>query len=160
MDLIPLIDSVGEPGAALIGGVALGLVFGIAAQRSGFCTLSAVLDLTRGRDLGSLAVWLSGFGIAILGVQYLLEAGSLDVSETRFFATAQSLSGAVVGGLLFGTGMVLARGCGSRLLVLGASGNLRAVFSVAEIAIFGLATYSGVLQGQPVQVGIGHHRRS
>lgn len=145
MDLVPLIDLVGEPATLLIGGAVLGLLFGFAAQRSAFCTRSAVLDITRGRGLDSLAVWLAGLATAILGIQWLLLSGMIGVSDTRFFSTAQSLSGALVGGLLFGVGMILARGCVSRLLVLGASGNLRAVFSIFVIAVVGVATYSGAL---------------
>lgn len=145
MDLVPLIDALGEPQTALAGGLVLGLVFGFAAQRSGFCTRSAVLELTRRTGSGALAVWLAGLGLAILAVQYLLAGGQLDVTETRFFSTAQSLSGAVAGGLIFGVGMILARGCVSRLLVLGASGNLRALFSLAIVTIVGLATYDGWL---------------
>ena len=145
MDLVPLIDRVGEPGAALVGGLVLGLVFGIAAQRSAFCTRSAVLSVLHARDGRSLGTWLVGFAVAILGVQWLLYSGSLDVAETRFFSTAQSLSGAVIGGLVFGVGMILARGCVSRLLVLGASGNLRAIFSILIVALVGFATYAGFL---------------
>lgn len=143
MDLVPLIDLVGEPGAALVGGLVLGLIFGIAAQRSAFCTRSAVLSVLHARDGRSLTTWLAGFAVATLGVQWLLYSGSLDVAETRFFSTAQSLSGAVFGGLLFGVGMILARGCVSRLLVLGASGNLRALFSILIVALVGFATYAG-----------------
>ena len=153
MDLVPLIDRLGEPGTALAGGAVLGLVFGFFAQRSRFCTRSAVLDLTRGRDMTALATWAAGFAAAVLGVQALLALGLVGVTETRFFSTPQSLSGAIVGGLAFGVGMVLARGCVSRLLVLGASGNLRAVLSVLIIGLVGLATYSGVLV--PLRDGIG-----
>lgn len=153
MDLIPLIEAVGEPGAAIAGGAILGLIFGFFAQRSAFCTRSAVLDLTRGRDLKALATWAAGFAVAILGVQLLLSYGLIDVRETRFFSTAQSLSGALVGGLVFGVGMVLARGCVSRLLVLGASGNLRAIFSILVVGLFGYATYTGLLT--PLRDGIG-----
>lgn len=145
MDLVPLIDLVGEPQTALIGGLTLGLAFGIFAQRSRFCTRSAVLAALGESDLKPLATWAAGFAAAILAVQALLWGGFVDVAETRFFSTAQSLSGAIIGGLVFGIGMVLARGCVSRLLVLSASGNLRAVFSIAIIAVTGLATYSGVL---------------
>jgi uncharacterized membrane protein YedE/YeeE len=145
MDMVPLIDLIGEPGAALAGGAVLGLVFGVLAQRTGFCTRSAVLDLARGRDMKALAMWAGGFAAAVLGVQTLLFFGMIDVVETRFFATAQSLSGAAIGGLLFGIGMILARGCASRLLILGASGNLRAAFSVLVIGAVGLATYNGAL---------------
>ncbi|MDQ2705305.1 MAG: YeeE/YedE family protein, partial [Pseudomonadota bacterium] len=153
MDLVPLIDAVGESGAAMVGGAVLGFSFGFLAQRTAFCTRSAVLDLTRGRDLSSLATWAAGFAAAVLGVQALLTLGLLNVAETRFFSTAQSLSGALVGGLVFGVGMVLARGCVSRLLVLGASGNLRALFSAVIVGIVGLATYSGMLV--PLRDGVG-----
>lgn len=153
MDLVPLIDLVGEPQTALIGGLVLGLAFGVFAQRSRYCTRSAVLSAMGEGDLKPLATWAAGFAAAILAVQLLLGAGLIDVAETRFFSTAQSLSGAISGGLLFGVGMVLARGCVSRLLVLSASGNLRGVFSVAVIAVTGLATYNGVLV--PLRDGIG-----
>ncbi|TIP10525.1 MAG: YeeE/YedE family protein [Mesorhizobium sp.] len=152
MDLVPLIDAVGEPGAALAGGALLGMVFGFLAQCSRFCTRSAVLDLTQKRGGAALTTWLAGLAAALLAVQLLIYYGLVEVAETRFFATPQSLSGAAVGGLLFGVGMVLARGCVSRLLVLGASGNLRAVFSIVVIATVGLATYSGFLV--PVRNGV------
>ena len=145
IDLVPLIDTLGENGAALAGGAALGLIFGIAAQRSAFCTRSAVLGLVNGTGLKPLATWATGFAAAILGVQLLLWAGLIDVAETRFFSTAQSLSGALIGGALFGLGMVLARGCVSRHLVLASSGNLRAAVTILIIAATGLATYSGIL---------------
>lgn len=145
MDFVPLIDRFGENGALLAGGAVVGAAFGILAQRSRFCTRSAVLDLTRGRDLQALAVWAAGFAVAVLGVQLLLLQGRLNVTETRFFSTAQSLSGALIGGGLFGIGMVLARGCVSRLLVLTASGNLRALYSTLVIGLVGLATYAGFL---------------
>lgn len=145
MDLVPLIDAVGESAAAAVGGAALGLLFGFLAQRSAFCTRSAVLDITRGRGAKALAVWSAGFAAAVLGVQILLYRDALSVVDTRFFGTPQSLSGAVLGGLLFGVGMVLTRGCVSRLLVLGASGNLRALFCILVTGLVGWATYDGVL---------------
>ena len=145
MDLVPLIDLIGEPQTALVGGLVLGLVFGVFAQRSRYCTRSAVLSAMGEGDLKPLATWAAGFAVAILAVQVLLGADMIDVAETRFFSTAQSLSGAIFGGLVFGIGMVLARGCVSRLLVLGASGNLRGIFSIALIGVTALATYSGVL---------------
>ena len=153
MDLVPLIDLVGEPQTALAGGLVLGLAFGAFAQRSRYCTRSAVLAVLGESDLKPLATWAAGFAAAILAVQALLGTDLIDVAETRFFSTAQSLSGAIVGGLLFGVGMVLARGCVSRLLVLGASGNLRGVFSIAVVAVTALATYSGILV--PLRDGIG-----
>jgi uncharacterized membrane protein YedE/YeeE len=145
MDFIPLIDRIGENATALAGGIVIGGLFGFFAQRSAFCTRSAVLDLTRRRDFAALATWAAGFAAAVLGVQLLLHYGHLDVRETRFFSTAQSLSGALIGGTLFGVGMVLARGCVSRMLILSASGNLRAIYVTLVVALVGYATYAGVL---------------
>jgi uncharacterized membrane protein YedE/YeeE len=145
MDFVPLIDAVGEPSTAMIGGIALGAVFGLAAQRSRFCTRSAIIEAVRDGDLRAFAVWLAGFAAALLCVQAMLDIGELSVTETRFFSSVQSLSGALIGGLLFGIGMALTRGCVSRLVVLGASGNLRAVFCLAVVTLAGWATFAGVL---------------
>jgi uncharacterized membrane protein YedE/YeeE len=153
MDLVPLIDLIGEPQTALAGGLVLGLAFGVFAQRSRFCTRSAVLSAMGEGDLKPLATWAAGFAAAIFAVQLLLGGDLINVDETRFFSTAQSLSGAILGGLLFGVGMVLARGCVSRLMVLGASGNLRGVFSIVLVAVTALATYSGVLVPLRDEVG-------
>ncbi|QKV17589.1 YeeE/YedE family protein [Oricola thermophila] len=145
MDFVPLIDAIGEPATFAVIGLALGLAFGVLAERTGFCTRSAALELSNGKPGRMLPLWLVAFAAAILATQALVAAGAVDLSDTRFFGTAQSLSGAVIGGTLFGGGMVLTRGCASRLLVLGSSGNLRAVFSIAVIAVVAWATYQGPL---------------
>jgi len=51
----------------------------------------------------------------------------------------------VIGGLLFGVGMVLARGCSGRLLVLAATGNLRSVVSGLVFAVVAQMSLSGWL---------------
>jgi hypothetical protein len=68
-----------------------------------------------------------------------------DASQARQIATRGSLSGAAVGGALFGTGMILARGCSSRLLVLAAQGNLRSVMSGLVFAVTAQAAWTGAL---------------
>ena len=145
MNLVPVIDAIGEPATALAGGALLGILFGVAAQRSAFCTRSAVLHAVRGGDLRALAVWAAGFAAAVLLVQSMIDGGALSVAETRFFSSVQSLSGAAIGGLAFGVGMALTRGCVSRLTVLAASGNLRALFCLVVVALAGWAAYAGIL---------------
>jgi uncharacterized protein len=145
MDFVPLIERIGEDNTAMLGGALLGAVFGGCVQRTGFCTRMAVIDLARRRSVKAPAIWLLGFGAALLLVQYLLMSGMMAVGDSRYFATGQSLSGALVGGALFGIGMILTRGCISRLLVLTSSGNLRALFGVLVVAAVSATTLHGIL---------------
>ena len=69
----------------------------------------------------------------------------MDVSNARQLAARGSPSGAAVGGALFGIGMILARGCSSRLLVLAAQGNLRSVLSGLVFAVAAQASWTGAL---------------
>ena len=69
----------------------------------------------------------------------------LEVSDARQLSGAGSLSGATIGGVMFGVGMVLARGCASRLLVLSATGNLRALVTGLMLTLVAQSALSGVL---------------
>jgi len=145
LDLPALLEHLGEPSVLAVGGAAVGLLFGFLAQRSGFCLRSAVIEFARRRPGEKLTVWLLTFSAAMVTVQVLLWAGWIDVSSTRQLANRGSISGGIVGGLLFGAGMVLARGCASRLLVLSATGNLRALLSGLIFAVTAQAAFGGVL---------------
>jgi len=59
-----------------------------------------------------------------------------------------------VGGALFGVGMILARGCASRLLVLSATGNFRALVSGLILTLVAQASLRGVLS--PVREALGN----
>ena len=60
-------------------------------------------------------------------------------------AVPGSWSGAVIGGLVFGVGMVMSRGCPGRLLVLASSGNLRSVVSGLIFAVVAQMSLKGIL---------------
>ncbi len=145
MDLPALLERFGEAQVLAAGGALIGLLFGFAAQRSSFCLRSAALEFWRGQPGEKLAVWLLTFSAAVVGVQALVLAGLIDVSGARQLAVRGSISGALVGGLLFGAGMVMARGCASRLLVLSATGNLRALLSGLIFAVTAQASLAGAL---------------
>ncbi|HJV61551.1 MAG TPA: YeeE/YedE family protein [Albitalea sp.] len=147
-----LIEHAGDAGAATAAGAALGLLFGFAAQRSRFCLRSAVIEFARGTHEGKLTVWLFAFATAVSLTQAFVLMGWLDVSTARQLAARGSLSGAAVGGALFGIGMVMARGCASRLLVLAAQGNLRALLSGLVFAVTAQAALSGLLS--PLRLSI------
>lgn len=128
-----------------VGGAIIGLAFGFAAQRTRFCARAAVLECCEGQPGERLSVWLLAFGACLLGVQALVATGLLQPAGSRFIAQPGSISGAVLGGLCFGAGMILTRGCASRLLVLSANGNLRALLSGLVFAVTVQATIGGWL---------------
>ena len=145
MNLTTLLERHGDGAVLATGGLAIGMLFGFFAQRSKFCLRAAVIDFWHRRLGEKLSVWLLAFSTAVVGVQLLILLGGLDVSTARQLSARGSLSGAIVGGVLFGAGMIMTRGCASRLLVLSANGNLRALLSGLIFAVTAQAALSGVL---------------
>jgi len=146
MDLTYLLDRISEPWLLTFGGLVVGALFGAFAQQSRFCLRAASLEFSRGTPGDRLPVWLLTFSGALIGTQVLVMFGEVQANEARQLASPQSLSGALLGGLMFGTGMVLARGCASRLLVLSATGNLRALLSGLVFAVVAQASLRGLLK--------------
>lgn len=136
----------------LLLGALLGLAFGIAAQVSRFCLRRAVAG-EGGADRSALSVWMMALGVAVAGIAWASGAGFVDLGDHRFMSSDVPVLAIVLGGLAFGAGMVLTRGCMSRLTVLGATGNLRALMVIAVFAITAHATLKGVLA--PVRTGLG-----
>ena len=145
MSIEAIIERLGENATLALIGLLVGFAFGFMAQRSRFCLRSAVIEFARNLTGGKLTVWLFAFATAVLATQWLALTGAFDASEARQIATRGSLSGAAIGGALFGIGMILARGCSSRLLVLAAQGNLRSVVSGLVFAVTAQAAWTGML---------------
>ena len=135
MDILPLVERIGENPTAALFGLITGAIFGVAAQRSRFCLRAATIEFARGRMGPSMTVWLLTFSTALFWVQGANLLGMVRVQEARIMAIPGSWSGAIIGGLVFGVGMVLARGCSGRLLVLAATGNLRSMVSGLIFAV-------------------------
>jgi uncharacterized membrane protein YedE/YeeE len=152
MNLATMLEEYGESPLLAIGGALIGLMFGFFAQRSKFCLRAATIEFWHHKFGEKLSVWLLAFSTAVVVVQGLIVAHALDTSTARQIAARGSLSGALVGGLLFGAGMIMTRGCASRLLVLSANGNLRALLSGLIFAVTAQAALGGSLE--PLRLAI------
>lgn len=140
-----LIARYGEGAVLMAVGGLVGALFGAAAQHSRFCLRAATVEVAQGGLGPRVAIWFIAFTAAVFSVQGAIASGWLDVSESRQLATTGSMSGAIIGGLMFGVGMILARGCASRLLVLSATGNLRAIVTGLVLTLVAQSALRGVL---------------
>jgi uncharacterized membrane protein YedE/YeeE len=140
-----LIEAYSDGVVLAVGGALIGTLFGFFAQRSKFCLRAAVIEFWHWRFGEKLSIWLLAFSTAVIVTQLLVLMNALDSGNARQIASRGSISGALVGGLLFGVGMILTRGCASRLLVLSANGNLRALLSGLIFAVTAQASLQGVL---------------
>lgn len=143
-------ETLTAPQAAVWFGVLIGLAFGALAQVTQFCLRRAVVTADAPQARG---IWAMALAIAVLGTQSAVAAGWIGFGDHRFFASDLPWLAIVTGGLMFGAGMVLTRGCASRLTVLAGSGNLRAVLVLVVFAITAHAALKGVLA--PLRTGLG-----
>ncbi|TCM86092.1 YeeE/YedE family protein [Rhodovulum steppense] len=137
-------ETLTAPQAAPFLGLGLGLIFGVLAEVTGFCFRRAVAGPAETRR-PALGIWMAALAVAILGTQGAVAAGLISFQGHRFLSPDLPVLAILAGGLMFGAGMVLTRGCIGRLTVLSGSGNLRAALVLVIVAIAAHATMKGVL---------------
>jgi uncharacterized membrane protein YedE/YeeE len=138
------------PQAVVYFALVVGMAFGALAQVTKFCFRRAVVGSDRRAAAG---VWFAALAVAVAGTQIAVTAGLISFADHRFLEADLPWLAIALGGVLFGVGMVLTRGCASRLTVLGASGNLRALTVLVVFAITAHATMKGLFA--PLRVALG-----
>ncbi|WP_022703420.1 YeeE/YedE family protein [Pseudorhodobacter ferrugineus] len=139
-------------GASVILGLTIGLVFGILAEVTRFCLRRGLVGPSVERT-PALALWATALATAILGTQAAVAAGWISFDGHRLLTPDLPYVAILIGGLAFGAGMVLTRGCASRLTVLTGTGNLRALTVLVVFAIAAHATMKGLLA--PLRTALG-----
>jgi len=140
-DLINL-DIVDSRQMSIYFGIFIGACFGILAHRTKFCFRSAFIVE---RPTQETAIWMSALITALAGTQLIIFLGFISFNEHRFFQNELPWVALILGGFLFGSGMVLTRGCVSRLTVLAGTGNLRAAMVLLIFGIVAHASLKGVI---------------
>lgn len=130
---------------------ALSIVFGAIAQKTHFCTMGAVGDIVNIGDWSRMRMWALAIGVAMLGFNSMAAAGLLDPTRTFYTQARVPWLSLALGGLMFGVGMVLASGCGSKTLVRIGGGNLKSLVVFTVMAIAALAAMRGVFGVARVQ---------
>ena len=125
-------------------GFLLSLVFGAVAQRTHFCTMGAISDVVTMGDWTRMRQWGLAMGVAMAGFAGLAYAGLIDPSKTLYASSRWIWLSAAVGGALFGFGMVLASGCGSKTLVRVGGGSLKSLIVFVVLGLAAFATLKGI----------------
>lgn len=127
-------------------GFVLGCAFGMAARLGDFCLLRGLRQARDQQDDGrALRAWALALAVAIAATQGLAWLQEIEPARAQVVRSSIALPAVLVGGALFGLGMVLARSCGARALVLLAGGNLRALVVLASLGLAAQATLTGIL---------------
>ena len=122
----------------------LSVLFGAITQRTHFCTMGAVADIVNMGDWARMRMWIMAMGVAMIGFNVMVAVGWLDASNSIYGGPRFMWLSALVGGAMFGFGMVLASGCGSKTLVRIGGGNLKSLVVFVVLGVSAFATLKGI----------------
>jgi uncharacterized membrane protein YedE/YeeE len=151
--------------AALVawGGFILAFIFGAVANRTNYCTMGAVSDVVNMGSWARMRMWLMSIAIAILGTHALQLAGLIDLGKSFYVRPNVTWASYVLGGFLFGVGMTLGSGCGSKTLVRVGAGSLKAFVTFVFLGIAAYMTLKGLFAMaragwiDPIQTNLAAH---
>jgi len=128
----------------IVSGLLIGAAFGFALQRGRFCVNSAYREILF-QDYTMLRAYLLAVAVTMIGANliedmgWLQHAGEAGVMVTgTLYRQGFAPFANVIGGFVFGMGIVLAGGCGSGILYRVGEGNLAYVLAVCGF-FFGIA---------------------
>lgn len=129
----------------VLAGLAIGLIYGAIGLLSGFCLMSSLRGWWAKGDTRLVRTYALAIAVAIAATQALAACGLVDLGKSIYLQPTFSAPLMFFGGLLFGYGMVMSNGCGSRALVLLGKGNLRSFVVVVVLGITAEMTLKGLI---------------
>jgi len=123
----------------------LGTTFGMVAQKQQFCFSGSIKDYMLTKSTKRASSVVMAMIVAIIASTFISSYYELDLTDTNFFKEDINYFVIIFGGILFGTGMMLADGCGNRQLIKFAQGDSNSLITIIFIAIFAYATTKGLL---------------
>src|ERR1700716_4543235 len=128
-----------------LAGLVIGLIYGAVGLLSGFCLMSSLRGWWAKGDSRLIRSYALALAVAIAVTQLLAAGSVVDLGKSIYLQPSFSAPLMFIGGLLFGYGMVLSNGCGSRALVLFGRGNLRSFVVVIVLGIVAEMTLKGLI---------------
>jgi len=124
----------------IISGLLVGILFGYILQRGRYCANTGFRDIIFINDFTLFRAYLLALITMIIGGNLLSDLGTFTLLPQTFFPVAN-----ILGGYIFGLGMVLAGGCGSGVWYRIGEGQLGAGVAVLGFLIGAAATTNGIL---------------
>jgi len=134
------------------GAFVLAFIFGAVGNKTNFCTMGAISDWVNMGDMNRMRMWLLAIAIAVIGANALHLAGVVDLSKSIYQAPNFTWLSYIVGGFLFGVGMTLGSGCGSKTLIRIGGGSLKSVIVFVFLGISAYMTLRGLFGAFRVEV--------
>jgi hypothetical protein len=107
--------------------------------------MGAVSDWINMGNLSRMRMWLLACAVALLGSSALHLAGLVDLSKSIYPGPNFTWLSYLVGGFLFGVGMTLGSGCGSKTLIRIGGGSLKSLVVYVFLGIAAYMTLRGLL---------------
>ncbi len=123
----------------------MGITFGVIAQKTQFCFNGAIKDYLLISSTKRGASVITAMITAIIATYILTLFYDIYLVETMWLREEINYFTIILGGSLFGIGMMIADGCTSRHLVKFSQGDAHSVVTLLFIAIFAYASTKGVL---------------
>ncbi|MEM4735893.1 MAG: YeeE/YedE family protein [Candidatus Thorarchaeota archaeon] len=125
-----------------ISGLLVGILFGMVLQRGRVCFNSAIRDPVIFKDFTLIKAILTAIFVSMIGFSIMILSGLVDPSPKPFQPFAQ-----VIGGFVFGIGMVLAGACASGVSYKTGEGLMTAFLGLLGLALGASAAATGILKG-------------
>lgn len=111
--------------------------FGFFAQLGQFCPVGGLRETLSAQGTHRLWAYFTAIAVALIGVSIIeyMEVINLDDTKTPYRSDQFAYGRNILGGFMFGLGMVLASGCGMRNLIRVGQGSYKAVILVVIMAL-------------------------
>ncbi len=129
------------PWALYVSSLLTGLVFGYVIQRGGFCLTRAISNAVLTGDTTILRAYVLALLVAMVGVQVLDATGVVEIPIRPLHWLAN-----ILGGALFGFGMILSGGCSGSTWYRVGEGAIGACVILLGVAIGATAVRVGILR--------------
>ena len=119
----------------------LGLAYGFVAQQKQFCFSGSIKDIILFKHTRRTASLVVAITTAVFATQALGFLYEIDYTTTKYYVNINYLF-IILGGALFGYGMMISDGCSSRHLIKFAQGDMDSFYILTALGIFSYLTYT------------------